>query len=253
MLLLWSDDKGLEIYITETWAYDGDDLLLLPVWKKLEACVRSRSNRIQARFQLRSIKQGEMKLEEFITRARTLIGDSGYPAANREEILRDTLVFGIKSDKVRRDAIAIGNDLIYQQVYDLAKTEIDIIAGNDSSPQVHDVRSKRCPQATEASIKRKMKMGRSHFMLKRRKLHINRATSVKMNTQKATVQSNMQRATFARILAITRKFAAKKLRKVNEMTPDDSLDELNAYNLVEIGTITTMKSVNNVSAGQAQR
>ena len=47
-----------------------------------------------------------MKLEEFITRARTLIEDSGYPAANREEMLRDTLVFGIKSD-----AIAIGNDL----------------------------------------------------------------------------------------------------------------------------------------------
>ena len=111
MLLLWSDDKGLEIYNTATWANDGDDLLLLPVWENLEAYVRPRSNRILARFQLRSIKQGEMKLEEFITRARTLMDDSGYPAASREEMLRDTLVFGIKSDKVRRDAIAIGNDL----------------------------------------------------------------------------------------------------------------------------------------------
>ena len=80
-------------------------------------------------------------------RARTLIDNSGYPAANREEMLRDTLVFGIKSDKVRRDAIAIGNDLTYQQVYDLAKTEettasqMDIIAGSDSSQQVHAVRS----------------------------------------------------------------------------------------------------------------
>ena len=33
------------------------------------------------------------------------------------------------------------------------------------------------------------------------------------------------------------------------MTQDDSLDDMNAYNLGEIGTITTkMKSVNNVSA-----
>ena len=121
MLLLWSDDKELEIYNTATWANDGNDLLLLPVLEKLEAFVRPRSNRILATIQLRSIKQGEMKLEEFITRARTLIDDSGYPSANREEMLRDTLVFSITSDEVRRDAIAIGNDLTYQHVYDLAK------------------------------------------------------------------------------------------------------------------------------------
>ena len=51
-----------------------------------------------------------MTLEESITRARPLIEDSGYPAAIRDEVLRDTLVFGLKSNKVRRDAIAIGND-----------------------------------------------------------------------------------------------------------------------------------------------
>ena len=55
-----------------------------------------------------------MTLEEFITRARLLIEDSGYPAGNRDEVLRDTLVFGLKSDKVRKDAIAIQNDLTYQ-------------------------------------------------------------------------------------------------------------------------------------------
>ena len=90
-----------------------------------------------------------------------------------------------------------------------------------------------------------MKMGRSNFIHIRRKLHINRATSVEINTQKAAVQPNMQRATFARKLAITRKFCRKKLLKVNEMTQDDSSDDMNAYNLDEIGTITTtMKSVN---------
>ena len=64
-----------------------------------------------------------MTLEEFIMRARSLIEDHNYPAANRDEVLRDTLVFGLKSDKVRRDAIAIGNNLTYQLVYNLAKTE----------------------------------------------------------------------------------------------------------------------------------
>ena len=40
-----------------------------------------------------------------------MIDDSGYPAGIKEEMLRDTLVFGVQSDKVRRDAIAKGNGL----------------------------------------------------------------------------------------------------------------------------------------------
>ena len=90
MLLLWCDDKGLEIYNTAQWADPADNLLLEPVWEKLEAYVRPQSNRILARFQLRSLKQGDMALEEFLTRARRLVDDSGYAVANRDEVLRDS-------------------------------------------------------------------------------------------------------------------------------------------------------------------
>ena len=57
----------------------------------------------------------------YVTKARLLVSDSGYPAAVKDESLRDTLVFGPKSDKVRRDAIAKRNELTFQQVYELAK------------------------------------------------------------------------------------------------------------------------------------
>ena len=122
MLLLWCDDKGLEIYNTARWNAPADALVLARVWEKLEAYVTPRSNQILARYQLRCLKQGDKTFEEFITQARRLVDDSGYPAATRDEMLRDTAVFGVKSDKVRRDAIAIGNNLTYQQVYDFAKT-----------------------------------------------------------------------------------------------------------------------------------
>ena len=46
-----------------------------------------------------------MPLEELITKARTLIDEAGYHPAFNEETLRDTLVFGITSDKVRKEAI----------------------------------------------------------------------------------------------------------------------------------------------------
>ena len=38
-------------------------------------------------------------------------------------MLRDALVFGLNSDKVRKDAIALENRLSFQQINDLAKTE----------------------------------------------------------------------------------------------------------------------------------
>ena len=92
---------------------------LQPVWQRLEAYVKPRSNQILTRFQLRCLKQCESSLEEFVTKATLLIDDRGY-AQGMKETLRDTLVFGIGSDKARRDAIVIRNDITFQQIYELA-------------------------------------------------------------------------------------------------------------------------------------
>ena len=64
-----------------------------------------------------------MSLEDLITKPKGLIDESGYHQDFNEEMLRDTLVFGLNSDKVRKDAIALGNKLTFQHIYDLAKTE----------------------------------------------------------------------------------------------------------------------------------
>ena len=55
-----------------------------------------------------------MSLEDFITKAKGLIDVNGYHQDFKEEMLRDTLVFGLNSDKVRKDAIAPGNKLTFQ-------------------------------------------------------------------------------------------------------------------------------------------
>ncbi|XP_036066937.1 uncharacterized protein LOC118598384 [Oryzias melastigma] len=73
----------------------------------------------------------------------------------KEETLRDTLVFGLKSDQVRSDAIKHGNALTFKQVYDLAKVEestraqMEIISRGSKQPtDVHAVRSKQKVFAT---------------------------------------------------------------------------------------------------------
>ena len=108
------------------------------------------------------MKQGDKTLEKFITQARRLVDDGGYPAATRDEMLRDTAVFGVESDKVQQDAIAISNNLTYLQVYDFGKTEesteaqMVAIASHDATTDVHAVKSwvpRRKKQATKTSLK----------------------------------------------------------------------------------------------------
>ena len=104
-LILWVGDKGLEIYNTTTWTDAEDKNKTKEVLDAPENYTKPQSNQILSRYQLRCLKQGDIPLEEFVTNVCLLVDDSGYPAAVKQEYLRDTLVFGIKSDKVRRDVI----------------------------------------------------------------------------------------------------------------------------------------------------
>ena len=157
LLLLWAGDKGLEIYNTATWENEADQFKLKPLFEKFEAHTKPQSNQILSRYQLRCLKQGDMPLEEFLTKARTVIDDSGYDPAFKYETLRDTLIFGLKSDKVRKDAISKGNSLTFQQVYDLAKTEestkaqMQVIRQGNVDTELHSVRSKKKAALFEGS------------------------------------------------------------------------------------------------------
>jgi len=68
---------------------------LKPIFEKFEAYLKPQSNQILSRYQLRYLKQDDM-LSPF-----------------KDETLRDKLIFGLKSDKVRKNAIAKGNSLTF--------------------------------------------------------------------------------------------------------------------------------------------
>ena len=88
-----------------------------------------------------------MSLEEFVTKARLLVDDSGYPVAVKVESLRGTLVFGLRSDKVRRDAIAKGNELTFQKVDakvdESTRAQMKAIIQSEDKTELHSVRSKK--------------------------------------------------------------------------------------------------------------
>ena len=90
-LLPWVGDKGLEIYNTTTWADAEDKNKTKEVLDSLENYTKPQSNQILSRYQLRCLKQGDMPLEEFVTKVHLLVDDSGYPEAVKQETLRDIL------------------------------------------------------------------------------------------------------------------------------------------------------------------
>lgn len=55
-----------------------------------------------AAWELHHIKQDNLSLEEFIARLRTLVKEANYPLAQHDRFLRDFLVIGMSSDKVRK-------------------------------------------------------------------------------------------------------------------------------------------------------
>ena len=161
MLLLWIDDKGLEIYNAADWGQNnpqpGDgaqpnNLQLAHIWTVLEAYVKPRSNQVLASYQLRCLKQEDLMFDEYLTKAKLLLAECHYHHDAVDRILRDTLVFGVKSDKVRRDAIDEGDTLTLQKFIQIAKThestETQMAAmKSDTTTTTHAVRSKQKKQA----------------------------------------------------------------------------------------------------------
>ena len=65
----------------------------------------------------------DMPLEKFITKAELLVNDGGYDASVKGDTLGNPLVFGLRSDKVCNNAVALGNTLAFNWAYNVAKIE----------------------------------------------------------------------------------------------------------------------------------
>ena len=262
LLLLWVGDKGLEIYNTATFATEAAKLQLTPVFEKLETYAKPQSNQILARFQLRCLKQGDMPLEEFFTKARLLIEDGGYATGVKDETLRDTLVFGLKSDQVRRDAIKLGNTLTLKQVYDLAKVEestkaeMEVISKGDPTTDVHAVRSRN---KMSPSFKPQMKQnrfnkekdsgqnGRQQQMLRTRGCPKCRGTHQKSENCPARSTECRYCGKIGHYKKVCFKRKQRQLHEINDEGQGTNLDYDYEEHWSNVGTVDTVSSVQAVT------
>ena len=65
-----------------------------------------------------------MTLEDFHTKATRLVTQAGYEEDTREQVLRDTIISGLASDKIRAKIVKEGHKVKLNQVMEIARLEV---------------------------------------------------------------------------------------------------------------------------------
>ena len=62
--------------------------------------------------ELKQLFQGTLSLEDFHTRALRLVTQAGYEGDTKDQVLRDTIISGLASDKIRAKIVKEGHTVI---------------------------------------------------------------------------------------------------------------------------------------------
>ena len=103
--------------------------------------MRPTLNPIFARFQFNNEVQGDETIDSFVTRLRFKAQDCDFGNENRtDEMIRDRIVFGTNSPKIREKLINIGKDLTLQQAIQIGQNyEYTQVQMKQMSNQGNDV------------------------------------------------------------------------------------------------------------------
>ena len=103
--MLWVGGKGR--HINSNWTIeDGDEKKLKRYYDKFEEYCKPKSIKIYNGYVFKSRVQKENEsFEQFVTESKTLIKDCDYPVATTEEHIRDHIVFGVRSNAIRKKLI----------------------------------------------------------------------------------------------------------------------------------------------------
>ena len=168
-LLLWVGEKGRDIHSTFTFAPGRPAvpatehvaaLLAIPaenrndlqtVCRKFREYVTPKSNVIFARYKFYNRTQGPSEtVDSFMTDVKLLAKDCGFPPEIIDEMIRDRLVYGTNSHKVRERFINRGADLDLStalniaRAYESAQSQLQKMTGLlTESTQVHMVKTNR--------------------------------------------------------------------------------------------------------------
>ena len=119
--MIWVGEKGRDVY--NTWNLSSEESKKLTTYyEKFEAYVKPKSNNIFARYKFHNIVQQEKEpFEQFLTKLKIEVKDCGYK--DPDEMVRDRVVIGCYSQKVREKLIQEGSELTLEKAVDIARTQ----------------------------------------------------------------------------------------------------------------------------------
>ena len=111
-IIYWSGDHGMDLvdkWTTEGKINDGNKDTLNTYWEKFEEYIHPQTNKLIAVVELKQLFQGTMSLEDFHTKAMRLVTQAGYEGDAKDQVLRDTIISGIASEKIRAKIVKEGH------------------------------------------------------------------------------------------------------------------------------------------------
>ena len=126
-MIYWSGDHGMDLvdkWTTEGKINDGNKEMLNTYWKHFEQYIHPQANQLIAVVELKRLFQGPLSLEDFHTKAMRLVTQAGYEGDANDQVLRDTIISGIASDKIRAKIVKEGHTVKLNQVMEIAKLEV---------------------------------------------------------------------------------------------------------------------------------
>ena len=151
-LLLWMGDKGRDVRATWTNISEQDSKKLETYYKRFKDHVQPKLNPIFARYKFSNEVQNQDSIDAFVTRLRLSARDCNFTDAN--EMIRDRIVFGTNSSKIREKLINAGAELTLEkaiqivQSFEYAQQQLRSM-GSASGEEVHDTTTKQRQLSTE--------------------------------------------------------------------------------------------------------
>ena len=111
-VIYWSSDHGMDLvdkWTTENKINDGNKDTLQTYWERFDEYVHPQTNKLVAVVELKRLFQGTMSLEDFHTKAMRLVTQAGYEGDAKDQVLRDTIISGTTSEKIRAKIVKEGH------------------------------------------------------------------------------------------------------------------------------------------------
>jgi hypothetical protein len=160
-LLLWIGDRGRQIYNTLTLT-ELQRKSIKAISDAIQKRLQPKSNPVFSRYKFHNEKQGNSTIERFITRLKTLANDCAFHAGYRDDVIRDQIVIGITSEKVREKLITEGEALTLEKAVRISQShEYAQLRDMTNSKNIDDINHKR--HSTSKHQKRGCKETQSPF------------------------------------------------------------------------------------------